>query len=98
MNLDFSIMKETRITERLNTQFRAEFFNIMNHSNLANPGLALGMFGGVVNTGVLNPSTNPADYALSSCNQANCYNPRASSITSTTTSSRQIQFALKFVF
>ena len=31
-NFDFSILKETRINERFNTQFRAEFFNIANHA------------------------------------------------------------------
>jgi hypothetical protein len=29
-NFDFSLLKETRINERFNTQFRAEFFNIAN--------------------------------------------------------------------
>ena len=36
-NLDFAITKDTRITERLNLQLRAEFFNIFNHPNFALP-------------------------------------------------------------
>ncbi len=36
-NLDFSITKNTRITEQLGLQFRAEFFNILNHPNYAQP-------------------------------------------------------------
>jgi hypothetical protein len=36
-NLDFSVLKNTRIGERANLQFRAEFFNITNHPNFALP-------------------------------------------------------------
>jgi hypothetical protein len=37
-DLDFSILKNTKITERFNVQFRAEFFNIMNNVNFGQPG------------------------------------------------------------
>ncbi len=36
-NWDFSITKNTIITERLRVQLRAEFFNILNHPNFALP-------------------------------------------------------------
>jgi hypothetical protein len=36
-NSDVTLLKNTGITERLNLQFRAEFFNIFNHANFANP-------------------------------------------------------------
>jgi hypothetical protein len=36
-NFDFSIVKNTKIRERFNTQFRAEFFNLTNHPNFALP-------------------------------------------------------------
>jgi len=36
-NWDFSILKDWKFKERLNAQFRAEFFNILNHPNFANP-------------------------------------------------------------
>jgi hypothetical protein len=36
-NVDFSIAKNWHFGERLHAQFRAEFFNIFNHPNFANP-------------------------------------------------------------
>jgi len=36
-NLDFSITKNTQLTERVNLQLRAEFFNVLNHPNFAQP-------------------------------------------------------------
>jgi len=34
-NLDFSVLKDTSIREDVNLQFRAEFFNLLNQTNLA---------------------------------------------------------------
>ena len=31
------MLKNTKLTERVNAQFRAEFFNILNHSNFTTP-------------------------------------------------------------
>jgi outer membrane receptor protein involved in Fe transport len=36
-NVDFSIFKDTDITEKLRIQLRAEVFNIFNHPNFSNP-------------------------------------------------------------
>lgn len=36
-NLDFSVAKNWHFSERFRAQFRAEFFNIFNHPNFANP-------------------------------------------------------------
>jgi hypothetical protein len=44
---DIALLKSTKIKENLNLQFRAEFFNIFNHTNLGLPGLAAGGQGGV---------------------------------------------------
>ncbi len=46
-NWDFALLKDTRLTEKLVTQFRAEFFNGWNHTQFgdANTGLVPGQFG-----------------------------------------------------
>ncbi len=36
-SVDLSLLKNTHFGERLNTQFRAEFFNVLNHSNFTTP-------------------------------------------------------------
>ncbi len=69
---DFSALKDTRIRERLNLQFRAEMFNLLNHANFNSP-----------NAVVFTPSG---------------VSPTAGVITSTSTSSRQIQFGLKLLW
>jgi len=72
--LDFSVLKNTIVTERLKLQFRAEFFNVLNTVNFNTP-----------NTIVFTSATSPAS-------------PTAGVITSTSTTSRQIQFALKLLW
>ena len=38
-NVDFSVLKNTKITEAVRAQFRAEIFDILNHTNFGNPNL-----------------------------------------------------------
>ncbi|MGA3187624.1 MAG: TonB-dependent receptor [Bryobacteraceae bacterium] len=71
-DLDVSLFKNTRLTERTSLQFRAEFFNALNHANFGTPNATV--FAGTA------------------------FNPSAGLITTTTTTSRQIQFGLKLVF
>ena len=46
-NIDFSAIKNFRFSETKRLQYRAEFFNVLNHANLNNPGtnVASGTFG-----------------------------------------------------
>jgi hypothetical protein len=48
--LNFSLRRQFNLTERLNLQFRAEFFNLFNHPNFADPS---GTLGSVSGTGTL---------------------------------------------
>ncbi len=44
-SVDFSVIKNTKITERVNAQFRMEFFNLFNRKNLAPPSGGCGTVG-----------------------------------------------------
>ncbi|HXJ96676.1 MAG TPA: TonB-dependent receptor [Terriglobia bacterium] len=50
-NFDFALHKFTPITERMNLEFRAEFFNIFNHAQFTNPSgdITSSTFGQVTN-------------------------------------------------
>ncbi len=41
-NLDLSLYKTVAVTEKLNLQFRSEFFNILNHTQFGTPATAFG--------------------------------------------------------
>jgi hypothetical protein len=75
---DFSVLKDTRIRERLTLQFRAEIFNLLNRANFNTPNLI-----------VFTPPTASNPTGLSGT---------AGAITSTSTTSRQVQFGLKLLW
>ena|SRR6516162_9910220 len=56
-NWNFSVFKEFPLRERLRLQFRAEFFNFLNHANFGYPNSSLGNpnFGVISNTANNNP-------------------------------------------
>lgn len=92
-DVDMSLVKNTavkRISETFNVQFRAELFNVLNRSNYNNP----------LKAGTQLFSAAPAPTAASPAPALNG-SPLTSSegaISSTATSSRQTQFALKIIF
>jgi hypothetical protein len=93
-DLDFSIFKNNkvpRISENFNVQFRAEFFNIMNFTNFAPPSS-----GKTLLSATFPPAcgTNPTP-GCGGINPTFSSVTGAGLVTSTQTSSRQIQFALK---
>jgi len=51
-NTDFSIIKNTRLSDNFHLQFRAEFFDLFNHANFGQPGSIVGTpaFGRITNT------------------------------------------------
>jgi len=77
MNFDFSVFKNNRvprISETFNAQFRAEFFNVLNHANFSVPVTP-------DNTDIFDSTGAPTGIA--------------GILTSTTTTAREIQLALK---
>ncbi len=85
--LDFSVSKQAHITEGLKMEFRAEFFNIVNHSNFLTPNE-------VVYTSAPTISSSSGVETLT----PSSISPTAGVVTATSTTSRQIQFATKFQF
>ncbi len=71
---DLSLAKKIHLSEQVGLQFRAEFFNVLNHTNFNTP--------------------NPVVYTAATGGPS----PTAGVITSTATTSRQIQFGLKLSF
>jgi len=55
VNLDMAILKETKIRENINTQFRAEFFNMLNHPNFLGPNAANFVAAPFTGGGTVNP-------------------------------------------
>jgi hypothetical protein len=81
---DLSLLKSTALTERVRVQFRAEFFNILNHTNLQLPNEVV-------------YSTGPTQgTAANQTTAATLGSPGVISATANT--SRQIQLAAKIVF
>jgi len=85
-NFDFSIAKNFHFGETMRLQFRAEFFNILNHPNFANP------YGGQNGFGLNDPSVQPFGCGCATPDIA-AANPAVGS-----GGPRSIQLGAKFVF
>ncbi len=90
-NLDLSIAKNFRFKERLTAQFRAEFFNILNHPNFANP------WGGTSGWGPSNGFSDPSFPGAFGCG---CATPDTAAVNPVlgSGSARAIQLGLKMIF
>jgi hypothetical protein len=84
-NVDLALIKNTKITEKVNVQFRADAFDLFNHPNFGQPGPA-----GATGVVVL-PTTASARSSFSTITSTRF--PTADS-----GSSRQLQLALKLQF
>ena len=97
-NLDFSVLKHTKVYERASLEFRAEFFNVFNRPNFNVPDNTQGPNGTGGNGDAIFVGR------VSGCNPAadarGCGIPagNAGRIFSTVTSARQIQLALKLIY
>jgi hypothetical protein len=89
-NMDLSVTKEWKFGDRLTAQFRAEFFNILNHPNFTNPYGASSGFG-------LGASADPSQTAVFGCG---CATPdqAAGNPVLGSGGNRAIQLGLKLIF
>ena len=92
INLDFALLKNTKITERLQAQFRAEFFNIANRTDFVGPNASL--YSGACGVGAPGcvPATGAGDGGST---LGSTYGFIAGTVPN---SQREIQFAVKFLF
>lgn len=93
--LDLAIYKTTPLTERLNMQLRAEFFNLLNHPNFANPFLPAFLADPGINGFTLsgNREVGAGSYPITATGDVGVGNPFLGG-----GGPRGIQLAVKFIF
>jgi len=91
-NLDFSFTKAFKFKERLSAQFRAEFFNVLNHPEFVNPAGGPGGGGATLDPSIAGSSGNGLGFVTNTPDQASS-NPVLGS-----GGSRAIQLGLKLIF
>jgi hypothetical protein len=85
-NFDFGLLKRINLTESVNLQFRAEFFNAFNHVNFENPR----------NSTEGSPTLTSSVFGQTCCITSSV--PSAATIIAIGEPNRVIQFALKLTF
>jgi hypothetical protein len=100
---NFSINKDTKIGflgEQGSLEFRAEIFNLLNRANFGPPANVVFSGTTAVNNGAINTLNASAGGNIQTPNAASASNPfgNVGQITTTSTTSRQIQLALKVIF
>ncbi len=94
--LNFALRRQVNFTERFNMQFRAEFFNIFNHPNFADPSGNLGSvipMGVAFSTGTFGKSPSMLNRSLGTGGQIGGFAPLYG-----IGGPRSIQLSLKFKF
>ena len=95
--MDLSLVKNTKITEKLNLQLRADAFDVFNHPNYGQPGTSGGFLASSLQPVVpvtSNPATNnPGNQFTTFSTISTTRFPNGDS-----GSSRQLQFAVKLQF
>ena len=112
-NFDFSVLKTTSLAERYKVEFRTEFFNIFNHPNFSQPGRLCTPSSASFTVSSISGQVFPAGTCVPNSTFGTIANATTGATITPTTfaqilgtrgptsdagSSRQIQFALKFIF
>jgi len=85
-NFDFGVLKRVAVTERVNLEFRSEFFNLFNHPNFENPR----------NATVGSPTLTSKLFGQTCCVTSST--PSSATVIAIGEPNRVIQFALKVQF
>jgi Carboxypeptidase regulatory-like domain/TonB dependent receptor len=96
--IDFALMKETKLTERYSMEFGVQAFNIFNHVQLGDPGNLTLTYDPVNGNPVTNLSTPSLFGVITSTNNFNNNNDNAASPNTGTGLPRQLQFMLRIKF
>jgi hypothetical protein len=90
---DMSLFKSMAVTEQVKVQFRAEFFNILNHPNFGMPAMVMFTSAGAP-AGLGIPAGAPAVSGVATTPVS----PSAGLINITSTTQGEIQFGLKLLW
>jgi hypothetical protein len=96
--IDFAIMKETRLTERFSMQFGVQAFNVFNHTQLGDPNQLTLVYNDATGTAPASLAPKPNFGVINSTVNFNNNNDNKASPNTGTGLPRQLQFMLRFKF